>query len=46
LGFRLFNVGTGLGPAISGVSFDRLHSYGLIFIVYERALALVVVRNQ
>ena len=38
--FAAFNVGTGLGPAISGISFDRFHSYGPIFLVYEVALAV------
>jgi MFS family permease len=38
--FAVFNVGTGLGPALSGLSFDRFHSYGPIFIVYEVALAI------
>src|SRR5262249_33778056 len=36
--FAVFNIGTGLGPALSGLSFDRFHSYGPIFIVYEVAL--------
>jgi MFS family permease len=38
--FAIFNIGTTLGPAISGMSFDRFHSYGPIFIVYEVALAI------
>ena len=38
--FAVFNIGTGLGPALSGLSFDRFHSYGPIFIVYEVALAI------
>jgi MFS family permease len=38
--FAFFGIGTGLGPALSGLSFDRFHSYGPIFIVY--AMALVV----
>jgi MFS family permease len=38
--FMLFNVGTGLGPALSGRAFDRFHSYSQIFIVYEVALAI------
>ncbi|HTV89062.1 MAG TPA: MFS transporter [Stellaceae bacterium] len=33
--FALFNVGTGVGPALSGFSFDWFHSYLPIFIVYE-----------
>jgi MFS family permease len=38
--FMLFNVGTGLGPALSGRAFDLFHSYDQIFIVYEVALAV------
>jgi MFS family permease len=38
--FMLFNVGTGLGPALSGRAFDRFHSYSQIFTVYEAALVL------
>lgn len=38
--FMLFNVGTGLGPALSGRAFDMFHSYFQIFIVYEVALAI------
>jgi MFS family permease len=38
--FMLFNVGTGLGPALSGQAFDIYHSYFQIFIAYEIALAI------
>jgi MFS family permease len=38
--FMLFNIGTGLGPALSGRAFDMFHSYTQIFIVYEAALAI------
>jgi MFS family permease len=38
--FAVFNIGTGLGPALSGVSFDRFHSYEPIFIIYLVALAI------
>ena len=38
--FMLFNVGTGLGPALSGRAFDLFHSYFEIFMVYEVALAV------
>ena len=38
--FAVFNIGTGLGPALSGLTFDRFHSYGPIFIVYEVVLAI------
>ena len=41
--FMLFNVGTGLGPALSGRAFDMFHSYTQIFIVYEVALAITCV---
>ena len=38
--FMLFNVGTGLGPTLSGRAFDIFHSYLQVFIVYEVALAM------
>jgi MFS family permease len=38
--FAVFNIGTGLGPALSGVSFDRFHSYEPIFIVYAAILVI------
>jgi predicted MFS family arabinose efflux permease len=38
--FMVFNVGTGLGPALSGRAFDHYHSYVQIFIVYEVALTI------
>lgn len=38
--FMLFNVGTGLGPTLSGRAFDMFHSYSQIFVVYEVALAI------
>jgi MFS family permease len=38
--FMVFNIGTGMGPALSGRAFDRYHSYWQIFMVYEVALAL------
>ena len=41
--FMLFNIGTGLGPALSGRSFDIFHSYSQIFVVYEVALAITCV---
>ncbi len=40
LSFAIFNIGTGLGPALSGRSFDYFHSYVPIFMVYEGALAI------
>jgi MFS family permease len=33
--FGLFGLGVGIGPALSGMSFDRFHSYTPIFVVYE-----------
>ena len=36
--FALFGVGTGVGPALSGFSFDWFHSYLPIFMVYEAML--------
>ena len=38
--FMLFNVGTGLGPALSGRAFDIFHSYSQIFMAYEGALVV------
>jgi MFS family permease len=38
--FMLFNIGTGLGPALAGAAFDRFHAYTQIFAVYEVALAV------
>jgi MFS family permease len=38
--FAIFNVGSGLGPALSGLTFDRFHSYEPIFIVYVVALLI------
>lgn len=36
----LFTLANGVGPALSGLSFDRYHSYTPIFIVYEVLLAI------
>ncbi len=41
--FMLFNIGTGLGPALSGRAFDRFHSYSQILIGYEIVLAVTCV---
>jgi hypothetical protein len=41
--FMLFNLGTGLGPALSGRAFDMFHPYAQIFVVYEVALAITCV---
>ncbi|HSR78697.1 MAG TPA: MFS transporter [Xanthobacteraceae bacterium] len=38
--FAIFNIGTGVGPWLSGRTFDVFHAYGPIFIVYEVALAI------
>ena len=38
--FGLFGFGVGIGPALSGLSFDRFHSYTPIFCVYEIMLAI------
>ena len=38
--FMLFNIGTGLGPALSGRAFDMFHSYTQVFIAYQIALAI------
>ncbi|HEU0217829.1 MAG TPA: MFS transporter [Stellaceae bacterium] len=32
--FGLFGLGVGIGPALSGFSFDRFHSYTPIFVLY------------
>jgi hypothetical protein len=33
--FGMFGFGVGIGPSLSGFSFDRFHSYTPIFGVYE-----------
>jgi MFS family permease len=33
--FGLFGFGVGIGPTLSGISYDRFHSYTPIFVVYE-----------
>ena len=38
--FGIFALGVGIGPTLSGLSFDRLHSYSPIFLVYEAMLAV------
>ncbi|HJU18426.1 MAG TPA: MFS transporter [Stellaceae bacterium] len=38
--FGLFGFGTGLGPMLSGISFDRFHSYAPVFLVYEAMLVV------
>lgn len=37
--FGIFAFGVGIGPALSGISFDLFHSYTPIFLVYEVFLA-------
>jgi MFS family permease len=41
--FSFFAIGVGLGPALSGQAFDRFHSYGPIFTIYEIVLAITCV---
>lgn len=41
--FGMFGFGVGLGPALSGASFDRFHSYVPIFGVYEVMLFITCV---
>ena len=41
--FGLFGFGTGIGPALSGISFDLFHSYLPIFLVYEVMLVVTCV---
>ena len=38
--FAVFSFGVGVGPTISGISFDRFHSYGPAFMLYEVLLAI------
>ncbi|HTW54175.1 MAG TPA: MFS transporter [Stellaceae bacterium] len=41
--FGMFGLGVGFGPALSGFSFDRFHSYTPIFAVYEIMLFVTCV---
>ena len=38
--FGTFSLGVGIGPTLSGTSFDLFHSYTPIFLVYEVMLAV------
>jgi len=38
--FGIFTIGTGVGPWLSGKSFDMYHSYSPIFMMYEVALLI------
>ena len=38
--FGIFAFGVGIGPALSGASFDRFHSYTPVFLLYEAMLAV------
>jgi MFS family permease len=38
--FAIFTIGTGVGPFLSGRTFDAFHSYTPIFLVYEVALLI------
>lgn len=40
--FPALGIGSGLGPTISGATFDRFHSYVPAFILYELLLALLL----
>jgi len=41
--FGLFGLGVGIGPSLSGLSFDHYHSYTPIFVVYEIMLFITCV---
>jgi predicted MFS family arabinose efflux permease len=41
--FGMFGLGVGIGPALSGFSFDRFHSYTPIFVVYVIMLLVTCV---
>jgi len=41
--FGLFGLGVGIGPTLSGLSFDHYHSYTPIFVVYEIMLLVTCV---
>ncbi len=41
--FAIFSIGTGFGPYLAGLSFDRWHSYQPIFVVFEVALAVTCI---
>jgi MFS family permease len=38
--FAVFMIGVGVGPSLMGLSFDRWHSYGPMFVMFEFALLL------
>jgi MFS family permease len=38
--FGIFALGVGIGPALSGASFDRFHSYTPAFVIFEIMLAI------
>jgi MFS family permease len=38
--FAIFMIGVGVGPSLMGYSFDRWHSYGPMFVLFEFALFL------
>ena len=38
--FGIFALGVGIGPALSGASFDRFHSYAPVFLIFEVLLAV------
>src|ERR1700730_7667852 len=41
--FAIFMIGVGVGPFLMGFSFDRWHSYGPMFVMFEFALLLACV---
>jgi MFS family permease len=41
--FAIFMIGVGVGPSLMGFSFDRWHSYGPMFVMFEFALLLACV---
>jgi MFS family permease len=41
--FAIFSIGTGFGPYLAGLSFDRWHSYNPIFLLFEIALGVTCI---
>jgi MFS family permease len=39
--FGVFTVGTGAGPYVMGAAYDAMHSYNLMFTIFEAALLIV-----
>jgi cyanate permease len=38
--FGIFSLGVGIGPTLSGLSFDHFHSYTPVFAIFEVMLAI------